>query len=59
MLIDIRGFNPENLGSCLMLLAAQARIGKAFPDAKISVGLGGDDLRLSRRHRARDRKSVV
>jgi colanic acid/amylovoran biosynthesis protein len=53
MLIDIRGFNPENLGSCLMLLAAQARISKAFPDATISVGLGGDDLRLSRRHRSR------
>jgi len=53
MLIDIRGFNPDNLGSCLMLLAARARIVKAFPDARISVGLGGDDLRLSRRDRSR------
>jgi colanic acid/amylovoran biosynthesis protein len=52
MLIDIRGFNPENLGSCLMLLAAQARLQAAFPQARISVALGGDDLRLARRHRA-------
>ena len=52
MLIDIRGFNPENLGSCLMLLAARARLQAAFPQARISVALGGDDLRLARRHRA-------
>src|SRR5688572_5645225 len=52
MLIDIRGFNPENLGSCLMLLAAQARLHAAFPQARISVALGGDALRLARRARA-------
>jgi hypothetical protein len=53
MLIDIRGFNPENLGSCLMLLAAQTRLRAAFPHARISVALGTDDLRLARRHRER------
>ncbi|HKY02932.1 MAG TPA: polysaccharide pyruvyl transferase family protein [Burkholderiales bacterium] len=53
MLIDIRGFNPQNLGSCLMLLAAQARLRQAFPDAQLSVGLSNDDLQLSLRHRAR------
>ena len=53
MHIDIRGFNPENLGSCLMLLAAQSRLRTAFPQARISVALGTDDLRLARRHRQR------
>ena len=53
MLIDIRGFNPQNLGSCLMLLAAQARLREAFPDARLSVGLSNDHLQLSLRHRAR------
>src|SRR4051812_8400787 len=53
MLIDIRGFNPQNLGSCLMLLAAQERLSRAFPAARISVALGTDDLRLARPHRER------
>lgn len=53
MLIDIRGFNPQNLGSCLMLLAARERLSRAFPAARISVALGTDDLRLARPHRER------
>ena len=53
MHIDIRGFNPENLGSCLMLLAAQERLAAAFPRARITTALGTDDLRLARRHRER------
>jgi len=53
MLIDIRGFNPQNLGSCLMLLATQARLRAAIPEARISVALGTDDLRLERRERER------
>jgi polysaccharide pyruvyl transferase WcaK-like protein len=57
MLIDIRGFNPENLGSCLMLLAARSRLAQAFPAARISVALGTDDLRLARQ--ARERFGVI
>jgi colanic acid/amylovoran biosynthesis protein len=51
--IDVRGFNPQNLGSCLMLLAAQARLARAFPGCRLSVGLSNGDLGLSLRHRAR------
>lgn len=57
MLIDIRGFNPQNLGSCLMLLAARDRLSRAFPAARISVALGTDDLRLARN--AREQFGVV
>lgn len=57
MLIDIRGFNPQNLGSCLMLLAARERLSRAFPAARISVALGTDDLRLARG--AREQFGVV
>jgi len=53
MMIDIRGFNPQNLGSCLMLLAVQSRLRKAFPEATLSVRLASDDLPLSVRHRMR------
>lgn len=53
MLIDIRGFNPQNLGSCLMLLATQRRLLEAFPDVQLSVRLASDDLPLSVRHRTR------
>lgn len=53
MWIDVRGFNPQNLGSCLMLLAAQARLTRAFPGCRLSVGLSNGDLGLSLRHRAR------
>jgi colanic acid/amylovoran biosynthesis protein len=53
MWIDVRGFNPQNLGSCLMLLATQARLRRAFPGCRLSVALSNGDLDLSLRHRAR------